>query len=143
MHLQIRKIEQSDAQVVVELSGQLGYIPTLDQVKGSILQCEHHPDYCGFCALSEGRVIGWIQALQTYRLESGRFAEIVGLVVDEKHRKKGVAKSLIEVVKLWARDMHHTKLRVRTNVKRLETHRFYEKLGFTEKKEQKVFEIEP
>ncbi|HAD98712.1 MAG TPA: GNAT family N-acetyltransferase, partial [Cryomorphaceae bacterium] len=31
--------------------------------------------------------------------------------------------------------------RVRCNVIRRESHRFYEKIGFTENKEQKVFDI--
>jgi GNAT superfamily N-acetyltransferase len=64
------------------------------------------------------------------------------LVVDGNYRGKGVGRALINKVKEWSANKGIVKLRVRCNVKRTETHKFYKNLGFKETKEQKIFELD-
>jgi GNAT superfamily N-acetyltransferase len=142
MEILIRKISIEDAESIAILSAQLGYdiglfetITNMKQVMGSL-------DNCAFVAITEGRIIGWIHAFKSIRLETKPFIEIGGLVVDENYRGKGAGKILVDTVKEWSKNQKNRSLRVRCNTKRLETHKFYSKLGFRETKEQKIFQME-
>ena len=75
------------------------------------------------------------------RVESGSCFEITGLVVDEAYRSKGIGNMFIAFAKDCCMQKTVGKLRVRTNVMRLQTHGFYEKRGFNLVKEQKVYEM--
>jgi hypothetical protein len=56
------------------------------------------------------------------------------------------AKALENCLSKWqnngGKEKGNDKLRLRCNIKRTETHLFYQRLGFKEAKQQKVFEIE-
>ena len=90
----------------------------------------------------EGEVVGWIDVGVTIALESGRFAAINGLVVNESHRSRGIGEKLVHAGEQWTRERGLTRIRVRSNVLRERTHRFYERLGYTMKKVQKAFDKE-
>ncbi len=74
------------------------------------------------------------------RVESGCFAEITGLVVED-YRSIGVSNLLIDYAKKWTYATCINKLRVSINIVRQRTHTFYERNGFTLRKEQKVYEM--
>ncbi|MBK8266810.1 MAG: GNAT family N-acetyltransferase [Planctomycetes bacterium] len=93
-----------------------------------------------FVACQGGAVVGWIQVGVHVCLESTPFAEIYGLVVDEAERGRGIGKTLVIRAEAWARERGMARLRVRTNVVREATHRFYESLGFSVSKRQMVFD---
>lgn len=86
-------------------------------------------------------VIGWIHGFYSLRVESDAFVEIGGLVIDERYRRKGVGKMLVNEVIEWSRRMNIHKIRVRSNAIRTDAHTFYESIGFTETKEQKIFDL--
>jgi len=48
---------------------------------------------------------------------------------------------LVSKIKEWCIEQKISSLRVRCNTKRKEAHQFYFKNGFSETKEQKVFEL--
>jgi GNAT superfamily N-acetyltransferase len=85
-------------------------------------------------------VLGWIHVCVLEFLESGMFAEIAGMVVTQSQRGKGIGTQLVAQAEQWARAKGTVRLRVRSNVVRHETHEFYLKCGFSNKKTQKVFE---
>lgn len=85
-------------------------------------------------------MVGWVHGFYSLRVESDPFIEIGGLVVDENHRQKGIGVQLVEKVNTWASTKGCNKLRVRCNTIRLESHEFYNLIGFTLNKEQKVFD---
>lgn len=95
-----------------------------------------------YVAEEGNEITGWIQVSFFTRLESGSFFEIVGLVVDERYRSRGIGKQLITQAKVWCREKGNYRLRVRCNIKRADAHRFYINAGFREVKEQKVFEAD-
>jgi N-acetylglutamate synthase-like GNAT family acetyltransferase len=141
MKIFVRQISREDAPTIASLCHQLGYELSTEQTLENInifLTSEAHN---AFVAEYDKKVIGWIGASQLFQLQSAPCCEIRGLVVDEKHRNKGVGKMLIEKVRQWGREKGNDKLRLRCNLKRTETHLFYQHLGFKEIKEQKVFEI--
>jgi GNAT superfamily N-acetyltransferase len=92
-------------------------------------------------AMVENKIIGWIHAFITIRIETKPFVEIEGLVVDENLRNKSVGRKLVDAIAVWCRKENISVLRVRCNTRRIETHLFYKKLDFAETKEQKIFQI--
>ncbi|WP_316847947.1 GNAT family N-acetyltransferase [Pedobacter psychrodurus] len=139
--VQIREISEEDAQGVAQLSTQLGYESNTEQTLTRIRQINKSNENCAFAAVIDDVIVGWIHGFYTLRIESEPFVEIGGLIVDETYRNLKIGKQLIESVKLWAKKHHIKKLKVRCNTKRIESHKFYERLGFKENKRQIVFEM--
>jgi GNAT superfamily N-acetyltransferase len=142
MQISIRQIDLSDAEAVTNLSHQLGYPLPVEQILHNIKAILATNDHDVFVAVHDDRVIGWIGVCQAILLESLPYCEINGLVIDEKYRGKGIGKLLIEKAKQWAKEKGNTKLKLRCNVKRTETHLFYQHLGFKDVKKQTNFEID-
>ncbi|NII85079.1 MULTISPECIES: GNAT family N-acetyltransferase [unclassified Pedobacter] len=139
--VQIREISEKDAESVATLSTQLGYESDVKQTSARIKHINNSNENCAFVALVDGKVVGWIHGFYTLRLESDPFVEIGGLIVDENYRNLKIGKQLIENVNTWAKKHQVKKLKVRCNIKRTESHRFYEQIGFKENKRQLAFEM--
>jgi GNAT superfamily N-acetyltransferase len=141
MEIFIRRISQEDAAAITTLTHQLGYNLPPEEILQNIHAVMKNNDHDAFVAVHENKVIGWIGMAHAIQIESPPFCEIRGLVVDDQYRNEGIGKMLVEKAKEWGKEKGNDKLRLRCNVKRTETHLFYQHLGFTETKEQKVFEI--
>lgn len=139
--VQIREISEKDAESVATLSTQLGYESDIKQTSARIKRINNSNENCAFVALVDGEVVGWIHGFYTLRIESEPFIEIGGLIVDENYRNLKIGKQLIENVNIWAKKHQVKKLKVRCNIKRTESHKFYERLGFKENKQQITFEM--
>lgn len=137
----IREVIAEDATVITRLSYQLGYSISEEQTLQNINALKQNKHHEAFAAIDEQKLIGWIGVSYNISLESPPLCEIHGLVVDEQYRGKGIGKLLIEKAKQWSSNKGVNKLRLRCNTKRTETHLFYQNIGFTEIKQQKVFEI--
>jgi GNAT superfamily N-acetyltransferase len=135
----IRECRAEDVPGIARLSQQLGYSITEEQTLKNInaLQNDHHQVYVAV----DDKVIGWMGLSCTVSVESPPGCEIHGLVVDEGHRGKGIGKMFIEKAKEWSMTKGVNRLRLRCNVKRTDAHRFYSNAGFSETKQQKVFDI--
>lgn len=141
MNISYRIANTDDAPIITDLSRQLGYESDELVTKEYLKLLATKNNNLTLLILVNDIVVGWIQVCDMVRLESGRFCEVVGLVIDEKYRGSGLGKLLIEQAKTWAVARCCTKLKVRTNTKRIPTHKFYESIGFAEVKEQKVYEM--
>lgn len=139
--VQIREISEKDAESVATLSTQLGYESNIKETSARIKRINKSNENCAFVALIDDKVLGWIHGFYTLRIESDPFVEIGGLIVDENYRNLKIGKQLIEQVNLWAKKHQVKKLKVRCNIKRAESHRFYEQIGFKENKQQIAFEM--
>lgn len=139
MEILIRKATKADAQSLTRLSFQLGYNQT-DAITISNLEwISKSENDDAFVAEYEEQIVGWMQVTYIVRLESKPFCELVGLVVDESVRSRGVGRLLVDKAIEWAKERNTETLRLRTNVIRTEAHKFYEKVGFNLTKEQKIF----
>ncbi|WP_245539651.1 GNAT family N-acetyltransferase [Pontibacter roseus] len=136
----MRKITEQDAAAIARLSGQLGYSASVAATAQRIQAVLENRDHCGYVAVADEKLIGWIHGFHTFRLESDAFVEVGGLVVDADYRSKGIGLMLVEQVKAWALERGVHKIRVRCNSSRMEAHAFYRRIGFSESKEQKVFD---
>ena len=90
-------------------------------------------------ALPDERVVGWIQISLLELLVSDRGAVVVGLVVDDEHKRLGVGKHLLERAEAWARESGCRTIVVRSREHRKEAHAFYERLGYHGHKTQRAF----
>lgn len=138
--MEVRAARIDDVDAVKRIAGQLGCPADSDATRERLVHLMNAADDDVFVATEGGDVVGWIQVGVHVCLESTPFAEIFGLVVDESQRGRGVGKALVGRAETWARDRGVGKLRVRSNVVREATHRFYEALGFTGSKRQTVFD---
>jgi len=86
-----------------------------------------------------GAVCGWLQAHSSIAVESGLRVEIVGLIVAERMRRRGVGRSLVAQAETWAAEISAETVVVRSNTKRVESRVFYPSLGFLPSKTQVVY----
>ena len=136
----IRAARREDAARLPDLSRQLGYAVTDEDVAARLDVLLARPDHAILVAEEAGDVVGWIQVSLSVLVESPLTAVVGGLVVDERHRRRGLGALLLREADLWARRYGAARLRVPCNVTRADAHRFYEREGFREVKKQKIFE---
>lgn len=142
MQIELHEMQIQDASAVNNLSEQLGYKLSVHQTEEQIRTIVSRKDHTAWVAISDGKIVGWIHAFQCFFIESLSFVEIGGIVVDEDYRSKGIGKKLIRQVMNWTVEQKFSKLRVRSQTKRLATQQFYRSLKFEEIKEQKVFQLD-
>jgi GNAT superfamily N-acetyltransferase len=136
----IRAATMSDADEIALLSGQLGYPATPAEIADRLRHLASAGDSAVFVMEDEGRLLGWIQVVGVHHLESAGKAEIAGLVVAEDSRGRGIGARLLDTAERWAGATGYGSVRVRCNVIREETHRFYKSNGYSETKRQAVFD---
>ena len=126
--VRIRAAHSGDAAALAELCGQLGYPTTSDTVAKQLplLAAPHY----GLFVAEQVQVIGWIVVQGKVSLHAGRFAEITGLVVDERHRGTGVGGRLLARAEAWASEHGYPQVWLRSNVKRNQAHSFYQQHGY-------------
>jgi GNAT superfamily N-acetyltransferase len=136
----IRRAVIQDAARLAELSGALGY-PAAPEAIGTRLErlLQRAGDVVFVAEVSAGRVVGWLHGAEPELLESGRRCEILGLVVAAEHRGQGVGRLLVAAVERWAGARGLELVAVRSNVKRSESHPFYERLGYVRVKTQHAY----
>lgn len=127
--------------MLAELSVELGYPTSAAEPAARLRPILRSDEHAVFVArLPDGAVIGWIHVFLALRIESARFAELGGFVVSGPHRRRGIGRLLLTAAETWARERGVGKLRVRTRADRADAKRFYERSGFRQTKEQRVFD---
>src|SRR5215211_552094 len=117
----IRRAMESDAVELARLTSQLGYPVSeaslrkrMDRMFGSIndsLFVAERPD---------GQLAGWIHGFLCQLLESEYRVEIGGLIVDERCRRSGIGRGLVQAIENWAAEHGATELSVRCREQRAE-----------------------
>jgi N-acetylglutamate synthase-like GNAT family acetyltransferase len=137
--MNIRPARPDDAAAIADLATQLGYPTDPEEAERRLRDVTSRPENAVLVAEIDGAVIGWIHAAGTHTVETEPFAEIRALVVDKARRGGGLGAALVEAANEWAAGHGFRTLRVRSNVVRERTHRFYERLGFARIKSQVAF----
>jgi len=138
--MDIRKAVLSDAPELATLTEQLGYPADIEGTKTILEDLLRKQEYAVFVGIIDNKTVGWIQLHQVISMETGVYVEIIGLVVDEEYRGRGLGRLLLHAASDWSRSIDCYRLRVRCNIIRIESHTFYQNSGFILKKEQKVFD---
>jgi GNAT superfamily N-acetyltransferase len=135
----IRKATKSDAPCIARLSGEHGYPASEQEIVGRLIELALLPTHLVLVAEIHGQGIGWASGEIRVSLETGRRAEVTGLVVDSAARRGGIGRKLVAGLELWAKEHECGVIMVRSNVTRPESHPFYEKLGYLRAKTQHVY----
>jgi GNAT superfamily N-acetyltransferase len=136
----IRRLTVEDAEAAAELCSQLGYPTSPGDLRERIEEMSRAADRVAFAAVVDGQIVGWIDAAMERHLQSPASAVIGGLVVREDMRGMGVGKRLCLEVEEWARSKSVPLVRVRSQIKREDAHRFYLRDGYRKVKTSFVFE---
>lgn len=130
--MHIREAESKDAPDMSRLLQQLGY-PTFDSAALEKIQDYSKDGYKLFVAESGETVIGFISIHWYITLHHpAPIGRITALCVDERQRKSGIGTSLLERAEDYFRTVGCFKIEVTSNLKRLETHRYYVQVGYQE-----------
>ena len=136
----IRRLSGDDAEAAAELSSQLGYPSSADDLRERIEELSRTTDRVAFAAVVDGKMVGWIDVAMERHLQYAASAVIGGLVVREDMRGQGVGRRLCLEVEQWARSQSVPLVRVRSQIKREDAHRFYLRDGYRKVKTSLVFE---
>jgi GNAT superfamily N-acetyltransferase len=136
----IRRLSVDDAEAAAALSGQLGYSCSAEDLRERIEELSRTADRVAFAAVIDDQVVGWIDAAMERHLQYVASAVIGGLVIREDMRGLGVGKRLCLEVEEWARSKSVSLVRVRSQIKRENAHRFYLRDGYSKVKTSFVFE---
>ncbi len=137
--IKIRRARSSDATRLAELSGQLGYPASREEIARRMKRVRPAARHAIFVAESESGVSGWLHVSVTPLLEVALRAEVNGLVVDENMRSLGAGTKLLAAAERWAAARGCKSMSVRSNVVRERAHAFYLRSGYEHYKTQKAF----
>ena len=133
----LRHAQPDDAEELAKLSGELGYPVASSVMRERVIQL--NPQQAVFVAEEGGRVLGWIDVLLSFHLQSGHRAEIGGLVVSAEARSQGIGRQLLLRAEQWAREQGMSEVLLRSNSKRADAHRFYLRENYKQVKTSAVF----
>ena len=136
-----RPFHLNDLEAITRLSAQWGYAVSEKNIALWLQQILQHPDHKLIVTQMEGKIMGWIHGIYSLRIASAPFIEIAGLVVDAQYRKMGMGKQMVEEIIQWAKSKNCSQIRVRCQIARKEANIFYQRLGFQEVKQQKVYDL--
>lgn len=138
--LTIRAATPADAAAITGLSAQLGYPVAVEALADRLVRLIARTDQAIFVACAEsGEVVGWIHGAEHELVEAERRCEILGLVVDRTRRRQGIGHLLIAAIERWAAGRGLRWMSVRSNAVRVESHPFYEQLGYRRVKTQHAY----
>jgi GNAT superfamily N-acetyltransferase len=139
--LEVRGANSGDVRAIAALSGELGYPSSEDAIARRLAEILAAAATDVLLVAVDGEsVAGWIHVATVRSIENDLYAEIRGLIVTEARRGEGIGGYLVQSAEGWAEQQGLPRIRVRTNVTRERTHRFYERMGYAEAKRQKVFD---
>jgi GNAT superfamily N-acetyltransferase len=136
----IRPLTPDDAPAAAELSAQLGYPASSADLRVRIETLAHTSGHIALAALQGNQLIGWIHGIVEQHLQDPDAVNIGGLVVRDTARGSGAGKRLCEAVESWAREQSISTVRVRSQIKRTDAHRFYLRDGYRHVKTSLIFE---
>ena len=136
----IRMMGERDVGRVADLLTQLGYPSTSAQIARRFTRIAGRADQALLVADDGTAVVGWMHVGAYPYLESDESAEILGLVVADGQRSRGIGAALVSAAEGWATERGCQVLRVRSRITRDRAHAFYERGGFERVKTQHCFQ---
>ena len=136
----IRLANAGDAERIAALCQQLGYSASQEQVQRRLHQIQQDESHAVYVVeQADGQVVGWVHVLVRQLVVADPQTEIGGLVVDERHRRRGAGRLLMGQAERWARGKGCWAICLRSNILRKDAHAFYERIGYSNAKTSRVF----
>jgi GNAT superfamily N-acetyltransferase len=135
----IRRADAADAREIARLTTHLGYDVTEVDAADRLSRILLRNDQQFFVAELDGRAVGWVHVILAEYVDAEPFAVIGGLVVDRRHRRLGIGRTLMHRAEVWATERGCSMVRLSSSATRDAAHRFYETIGYTNIKTQYSF----
>ena len=133
-HLNIRPAHLThDLEALKNLTEQLGYLTTSEQLQQRIETLQQDPKYTTWVAEYQNQIIGYVGLIQQFTWQfDGEILVIQAFVIDEKYRGKGFGKLLLQEIEKIAQNKNITSITLNSGNRpeRLDAHEFYKKQGF-------------
>jgi predicted N-acetyltransferase YhbS len=136
----VRTANLQDVAAIARLSGELGYPYDAAAIEARVRKVTAQKHHLLLVAQNDrAEVCGWLHAFGADYIESGFRVEIAGLVVAKAAQRSGIGRRLVGEAERWAGGIGAEFISVRSNINRVESHPFYQKLGYESKKTQQVY----
>lgn len=137
----LRNITILDAKEIQKISNyELGYDVDLDIVKKQIEKLTNdnkHNIIIGFENEQTRKIVGFVHAELYESLYMDTGLNILGLAVDSNFQGQGIGKKLMSAIEDYALKNNISFIRLNSNVRRVEAHKFYGSIGYICDKTQK------
>lgn len=131
----IRNAEIRDVAAIAGLLGELGYPSAADAVRGRLSRMLAEPGQHVLVADDGGRVVGMATVIVRHVINNDSpFARLASIVVAEDRRGQGMGEALVRHAEVIARDAGCFVIEVTSGEHRAGAHRFYERLGYEERR---------
>jgi GNAT superfamily N-acetyltransferase len=131
-NFEIRPATPADADEIADLSAELGYPASQEQILNLLEHLKSRADHVVFVMeVPHGPIVGWIHAYLRYLLISGLSAEIGGIVIRTSYRRRGLGKKLLQHVEEWAGRHGCETVALYSGMHRDTAHLFYPNIGYT------------
>lgn len=134
--LQIRTLRKDDLEKLVNLYKQFwNDVSDLDKMRAKFEELATNPKHAVLCAEIEGQIVGTIMGVvcDEFYGECKPFMVMENLVTDVNHRKKGIAKALLEELEAVAKLHDCSQIIFITERDRDDAISFYEAMGYNSK----------
>ena len=136
----IRAARETDAARIGQLAGELGYPLSAEVALERMRAIAGAPTELLLVACDNSdQAVGWLQAHAWNVIVLGFRVDILGLVVAGTHRRRGIARELMNEAERWAKSIGAETINLRSNVQRSESHSFYPALGYEAVKTQTAY----
>ena len=129
----IRDARPEDAEALARLVGQLGYPTSVEAVARRVERLVSSEADRLLVAEVEGEIVGLASVHISLLLEYDEpAAKLSAIVVDEKHRRRGIGEALVAAMEAEARARGCCLIFLTTSERRGDAHAFYGRIGFEE-----------
>jgi GNAT superfamily N-acetyltransferase len=127
----IRAAQRRDATALADLSGQLGYPATAEEIERRLATIDLLDSSVVLVACDRtDRPLGWGQVELRRTLVEPLAGQVMALVVDEGSRSGRVGRQLLLAMERWATERGCRRMIVSTRVTRERAHQFYAREGY-------------
>ena len=127
----IREAIDSDLLALTSLTAELGYPDSEEEIGRRFAIISTQPDHKIFVAQEDDLIIGLVSVHSLDILfGASKIGRITALVVNSKYRGKGIGKLLVDKAEEVAKSAGCDRLELTSNNRRIDAHRFYERMGF-------------
>ena len=138
--IEVRPAKAEDAQAIWKINEEaLGYSYPLEKTKEKLAVLLHQPSQGLFVAWQGEQVVGYVHAADYECSYFDSLKNILALAVLPAFQKSGAGRLLMQAAEQWAKNTGSTGIRLSSGENRTGAHVFYQKCGYTMRKQQKNF----
>jgi ribosomal protein S18 acetylase RimI-like enzyme len=129
--IKVRDATFQDSQKLAKLMEQLGYPTSFAEMQERLNLISSNSDHRTLVAEIEGEIVGMVGVGIGYFYEkNGVYGRILALEVDERFRRRGIGKRLIQEAEKWFGDKRANTVVINSGYHRHQAHDFYRNVGY-------------